>query len=398
MSSVKQPPDIYDKVARVMSNWPIRTPMSKELRKILQALFSPEEAEILLTFSGPYVDQLTSLQVAKKKKKTVEEIQPLLDSMVRRQRLFSIERDGKRTYSLFPMIPGLFEFYFANHERAIAEEPATTETFVKEFEKYYTKGFVAEMGSSTAPMMRVLVDQKIIDDTIQRGKGKTANVDVNQQVSVSQDILPFEQVKLLLEKSRSVSVMDCACRTHMKIHNGGVPVNNYPINVCMMFNTWADYSVQQKFGKSLTKEEALTTLQNAAKAGLVHTTQNFTDKLTFICNCDRDCCVLLRGLTQFRNPNAFAKSNFLPEYDKSKCIFCERCVELCPMRVVRHHFGHAVDKSDESVQINKEACIGCGVCAFNCKGGALTMVKSFTTVPAKDLLQAGQSFVEGRLH
>ena len=391
-------PDVYDKIAEKMSNWPVRSPMSKELRKILEKLYSLEEAEILLVFGGPYLDQFSAKKIAKKLKRPIEEIQPILDKMARSQRIFSVERNGKRTYSMFPMLPGLFEFYFANHKRAKKEEKDTYDLFAEEFEKYYNKGFVSEVGSSRNPFMRVFVDQKVVDKTVETGKGKV--LDVNEQVTdaVKNDILPFEQAKNFINKARKVGVMDCACRTHMKSLNDEKPVNDYPINVCMMFNTWADYAEEQGFGKVVTKDEALDILTKAAKAGLVHTTQNMTEKSTFICNCDRDCCVMLKGISKFRNPNMVANSNFLPEYIKENCIFCEKCVDLCPMRAIHHHFGHEKDKSDQKIMINLDLCIGCGVCAFNCPKDALAMVKKFTKMPPTNTMAAAQDFIEGRIH
>ncbi|MFW9881054.1 MAG: hypothetical protein ACFFG0_48950 [Candidatus Thorarchaeota archaeon] len=95
---------------------------SEEIERILKALYSPEESEILLLFTGPYMDRLITATIAEKLKRPNEEIKPLLEEMARTQRLFSAKGEDKTTYSLFPLLPGLFELYFANHERAIAEE------------------------------------------------------------------------------------------------------------------------------------------------------------------------------------------------------------------------------------------------------------------------------------
>ena len=368
---------------------------SKEIEKILKALYSPEESEILLLFSRPYMDRLTAEIIGGKLKRPIEEIEPILEEMARTQRLFSAKREGETTYSLFPLLPGLFELYFANHERALVEEEEVLKIFTEEYEKYYNKGLVSSKArSSTYPMMRVFVDQKVIEDIIDRGKGKI--VDVNQEVEmVKNDILPFEQAKIYIEQAQRISVMDCACRIHMKLHNNGVPVNEYPINVCMNFNTWADYDIEQGFGRELTKEEALETLTTAAKAGLVHTTQNITEKSTFICNCDRDCCVMLRGIRQFSNPNTVASSNFLPQYEIENCVFCKKCTELCPMYIIE-----LVDEDNENkrIEINTNRCIGCGVCAFNCKSEAITMVKKFTKIPAENMREAMIRNIKGRIN
>ena len=367
---------------------------SEEIEKILKALYSPEEAEILLLFSGPYMDRLTPAKIAEGVNRPIEEIEPILDEMARTQRLFSAKREDGTTYSLFPLLPGLFELYFANHERALAEEKEVLKIFTEEYEKYFNKGLISTNFDSTYPMMRVFVDQGVVDDTVNRGMGTL--VDVNQEVEmVKNDILPFEQAKKYIEQARRISVMDCACRIHMKLHNEGVPVNEYPINVCMNFNTWADYDIDQGFGRELTKEEALDTLTAAAKAGLVHTTQNITDKSTFICNCDRDCCVMLRGIRQFNNPNTVASSNFLPEYEIEDCAFCEKCVELCPMYTIE-----LIDEESENkrIEINTDRCIGCGVCAFNCPNEAITMVKKFAKIPAENMREAAIRNIKGRIN
>lgn len=377
----------YELIAKKMG-----TPWTKEMEKILTTLFTSEEADILLVFNGPYLDRFTAKKIAKKLKRPIEEVEPILREMSRTQRLFSASKGGETTYSMFPLIPGLFELYFSNHERASAEEADVLKVFAEEYEKYYDQGHVTNAVSSSYPFMRVFLDQEVVNETVNRGKGELVNV--NEEVEVVKNkILPFEQVKTLVEKSRRVSVMDCACRTHMKIHNDGVPVNDYPVNVCMNFNTFADYCIEYGFGRELSKEEALKTLTGAAEAGLVHTTQNITEKMSFICNCDRDCCIMLRGIRQFDDPNIVATSNFLPEYDRDNCIFCLKCTEICPMEIIE-----LINEGseDQRILINTDRCIGCGVCAFNCPEEALSMVKKFEKVPVENMMLAMTKTIEGR--
>jgi len=378
---------MYEQIAKKMGS-----PWSEEMEKILKTLYSSEEAEILLVFNGAYMDRFTAQKIAKKLNRSVDEIQPILKEMSRTQRLFSATRNDITTYSMFPLVPGLFELYFANHKRALEEEEDVLKLFAEEYEKYYDQGYVVNSMTSSYPFMRVFVDQEVINDTVSREKGVLLTV--NEEVDVIKNkILPFEQVKTLVEKSHRVSVMDCACRTHMKIHNDGVPVNNYPVNVCMNFNTFADYCIEQGFGRELTKDEALKTLTGAAEAGLVHTTQNITEKTSFICNCDRDCCIMLRGIRQFDNPGMVATSNFLPEYTKENCIFCLNCIEICPMEIIELVDE---DSEDQRISINTDSCIGCGVCAYNCPEGALSMVKKYDRIPVESMMEAMMKTIEGR--
>lgn len=377
----------YERIAKKMG-----TPWSEEMERILTTLYTPEEAEILLVFNGPYMDRFTAHKIAKKLKRPIDEIQPKLKELSRTQRLFSAIKNEETTYSMFPLIPGLFELYFSNHKRALEEEEDVAKLFVEEYEKYYDQGYVVNSMSSSYPFMRVFVDQEVINDTVNREKGSLLSV--NEEVKVLKNkILPFEAIKTLVEKSHRISVMDCACRTHMKIHNDGVPVNDYPMNVCMNFNTFADYCIDHGFGRELTKEEALKTLTAAAEAGLVHTTQNITEKISFICNCDRDCCIMLRGIRQFDNPGMVATSNFLPEYDRDNCIFCLKCTEICPMEIIE-----LADEGgeDQRISINTDRCIGCGVCAYNCPEEALSMVKKLEDVPVDSMMEAMMKTIEGR--
>lgn len=379
--------DKYKKIANKMG-----TPWSEEMERILKTLYASEEADILLAFNGPYLDRYTAKKVAKKLKRSVEEIDPLLKEMARTQRIFSATKDGKTTYSLFPLLPGLFELYFSNHKRALEEEEEVLKVFTEEYEKYYEKGHVVNSISSSYPFMRVFVDQEIIEQKIDNANDITVNI--NKEVKpIKNKILAFEQVKTLIDNSRRISVMDCACRTHMKIYNDGKPVNDYPINVCMSFNTFADYCIENSFGRELSKQEALKTLTSAAEAGLVHTTQNITEKVTFICNCDRDCCVMLRGLRQFNDPGMLATSNFLPKYDSQDCSFCLKCTDICPMQIIE-----LIDEDVEEphISINTDRCIGCGVCSFNCPTEAITMIKRFDKVPVGDMMTAMTKNISGR--
>jgi len=58
---------------------------------------------------------------------------------------------------------------------------------------------------------------------------------------------------------------------------------------------------------------------------------------------------------------------FRPVIDEDKCIKCLRCFLVCP--------DGAIDKSGENLEIDYNFCKGCGICAHECKVGAIRMVK-----------------------
>jgi pyruvate ferredoxin oxidoreductase delta subunit len=59
---------------------------------------------------------------------------------------------------------------------------------------------------------------------------------------------------------------------------------------------------------------------------------------------------------------------FKPVVDAEKCVGCLRCYLVCPDGVVAR-------TKDNKVEIEYDFCKGCGICAHECKVGAITMVK-----------------------
>lgn len=58
---------------------------------------------------------------------------------------------------------------------------------------------------------------------------------------------------------------------------------------------------------------------------------------------------------------------FRPVIDQEACVKCLQCFLVCP--------DGAVDKSGETLEIDYNYCKGCGVCASECRPGAIHMVK-----------------------
>jgi pyruvate ferredoxin oxidoreductase delta subunit len=58
---------------------------------------------------------------------------------------------------------------------------------------------------------------------------------------------------------------------------------------------------------------------------------------------------------------------FKPVINNDKCTKCLRCFLVCP--------DGAIDKSSNSMEIDYDFCKGCGVCATECKLGAIDMIK-----------------------
>jgi len=92
-------------------------------------------------------------------------------------------------------------------------------------------------------------------------------------------------------------------------------------------------------------------MRRAEKAGLVHETINIQDTSAFICNCCPCCCGFLKSVKELRNYGAIAKSNFAPKIDRNLCTLCEKCMEICPMEAIYHHWPHSDNLSDDMMVI-----------------------------------------------
>lgn len=61
---------------------------------------------------------------------------------------------------------------------------------------------------------------------------------------------------------------------------------------------------------------------------------------------------------------------FRPSFDREKCTGCLVCYLVCPDGVIRREEG--------KVAVDYDFCKGCGICAHECRAGAVTMVREET--------------------
>jgi Pyruvate/2-oxoacid:ferredoxin oxidoreductase delta subunit len=346
--------DVYERLREKMSLWPVRVSKNKEVMEMLRILFAEDEARFLIHFAGPYQDAETMEQIVERTGMPPERIETIVDRLVSRGLLFRFKskRDGNVHYSLMPMIPGIFEFYFSSG-RDSDEKRKVGELF----ERYYANGGGLETGASNYPLIRVMPAEKTIV--------------VDKEISSGHLILPFEEMSEFIRTSQKVAVMNCACRTKKRCE--------HPLETCLVFDRFADFMVDRGSARYLTFEEALQLLEEMEKSGLVHSTTNSQTRPHFICNCCTCACLILRGLTELHNPRAIAKSNFLPVRNDDQCKRCRKCVRICPLKANVYHAPH--DKEPERILFLEERCIGCGLCAYNCPNNAIKLVKIRNEAP-----------------
>ena len=178
----------------------------------------------------------------------------------------------------------------------------------------------------------------------------------------SQVVHPYEKVSEYIDKAEYIAISTCYCRHHGELL--GNPCDK-PKENCMSFGPNAQFAAERGYGRLVSKEEALRTLDEAEKAGLVHMSSNTSKYIDFICNCCICHCGIVQSFNQMTVPAMGAISGFRLKIDEAACTACEDCTEICPLS--------ALTVEGEVVRVDRKRCIGCGLCNTVCPAEALSM-------------------------
>jgi electron transport complex protein RnfB len=345
--------DVYERLRERLDMFPQGFPKTEsgvEL-EILQYLFAPNEAEIMLHLR-PFPEKVTD--IAERAGKDATELGETLYEMSKRGLILRYTApDDELYYFLIPWVIGIWEFQLNN----------LTEESIKLYEKYFEEGMVPAQRDKKVKEFRVIpVEKEIEGDT---------------------EIQPYERVSQIIESHTRFAVADCICRKEARMLGKGC---DKLLETCISIGASADFYIENGLGREISKEEAKEILLKAEEDGLIHCSTNSAGNKAFICNCCGCCCKYLALVTKYGNPNAIARSNYYAVKDQETCTSCGTCVERCQVSAIRSENEHTV--------IEKDRCIGCGLCASSCPTGSITMVQKLPgeTSPifssGKEMLQA----------
>ena len=173
-------------------------------------------------------------------------------------------------------------------------------------------------------------------------------------------VLAFEDVREIIDNARTIAVTKCTCR--LTAHKC-----DKPLETCLQINRAADYSISRGTGRELTKEEALDIVRQSEEAGLIHVVMNKQAVDHFICNCCSCCCQTMPILIE-HNISVIEPSRFAAQVDPDLCSSCETCVDRC-------FFGAITVEGEEPATVDREKCLGCGVCQVTCPEEAISLVE-----------------------
>ena len=326
--------DVYNRLATKLDQLPNGYPATEsgvEL-KILQKIFTPEEAEMALKIR-PIPEPAEA--IAERLGKPIDEMQGILDDMVHKGQIGSANMKGQQVYMLVPFIVGIFEFQLNRLDKELAD-----------LVEQYAPFLMTTVGKFPPAVMRV--------------------VPINAQIEAQHEVHRYEDLKKTIEGSQSFQVMECICRKERALQ--GHPCKKHSTEVCMSFAKHEGAFDKYHMGRIISKDEALRVLDLSEEEGLVHCTYNVQSGQMFVCNCCSCCCGILRGIKHFNAPHLMAKSNFVAFIDQDTCAACGTCAdERCPMS--------AIVEEDGSYRVQTERCIGCGVCTNTCPTSAIALIR-----------------------
>ena len=131
----------------------------------------------------------------------------------------------------------------------------------------------------------------------------------------------------------------------------------------MKFNEMARYVIDHGLAREISKDEARDVIRQSADAGLVHFVDNAEGDVKHNCNCCGCACWNVGTLKRRKTPrDALMATYFMRETDEDECVGCGKCVEICPVAVLK--------LQEDLPEVDEQWCIGCGVCATECPTGA----------------------------
>jgi Pyruvate/2-oxoacid:ferredoxin oxidoreductase delta subunit len=327
-----------------------------EFYALVEELFTPEEAEVYNAIPKGYHPAET---IAGALGKEAAEVTRILEGMADKG-LCTAGSLGEATFYGAPtFVPGIFEFQFMRGTKTERDKKIAR----------LIRAYKAAVDAGQGPVRLTYPVTRVIP--------------VNEKIQADSTIHTYDQMATYIGKSHPLSVSTCFCRHEAKLIDEKDDCGN-PDEVCMQFGMGAQFVIDRKMGRQISKEEALAILKKSEEAGLVHASINRQD-IDFVCNCCPCHSIILKTALAQTKPGVILNSGFQPEHSSDRCTACGICVDRCPTDAIA--MGDA-----EEWKVNLDRCIGCGVCATGCPSEAIALVARAGAVPPpldqKALLEA----------
>jgi len=346
-------------------------PGSTRFAKILEAMMTSEEAQLLLDIPT----RMTTEEIAKKLNVDEKSLQVKLDNMEKRQIIRKINNGYVAPANIVAFHHGAIGWLQEDLKAKVY--PLWGDFFYAEWRDILVDGFIRRKESGAPGAHRVVPAHKALL--------ASPNIQPEQ-------ILWYEDMEQILRRSERTVFMMCGCRGLWRQCDN-------PIEVCLkvQYPTSVERrplrpSAFMKPPKDVTFEEALAIIDDCEERGLVHIPLN-TSHGDLFCNCCDDCCMVINPLLhRGKVHEILSPSRYRATVNQELCGGCQTCVDRCKFDAIEMQQVPGSKKLKSS--INSEHCMGCGVCVITCPQKALTMElvrppEHIPTVTTLELLQRG---------
>lgn len=321
----------YRALARLLDSLPQGYPATEsgvEL-EILQKLFSSEEARVALALN---LKAETPELVAGKAGLEERIVRASLKSMVKKGLIEFEKAQGGIGYKLMPFVVGFYERQVGRMD----------EEFAELFERFYLEGLARAM-------------------TIKPSAHRV--IAVEKAIPVGIEVMPYERASACIDAAKSWGLLNCICRLQARLVGKAC---SHSLESCLALSPRENAFAQATSIRALTREEALQVLRDTEAEGLVHTTANAQEGISYICNCCSCACGFLRAAKELGVADPLARSHFLCACDQGTCTGCGNCTEAC-------QFGALFLDGEGRCVVDAAKCFGCGLCVSACPAGALAL-------------------------
>ncbi len=343
--------DIYRRLGDKVDQLTLRAPWNRAFHEILKELYTPREADILV--SMPY--GLSSLsRIATVLKENAVSLRKDLKRLCTKGLVADVWINDEYHYIPSPLAIGLFEF-----------------TMMRTGENLNFKGW------SRLFHEYLMGDSSVYDANFGSGMKMSLMRTVPHETAIKEsphvEVLDYEKAAAIIDRSGTFGVGICSCR-HEKFHIEQKHCDT-PLETCMSFGWAADYLIRHGMAKKADKQKALETLEISKEYGLVLNADNVQQKVTYLCQCCGCCCNVLLGYNCHGYENVVVTSSFIAEVENQNCIGCGKCAKACPINAIDMEPVHGEGERRKQAIIDASVCIGCGVCSLKCKNRSLELVK-----------------------
>jgi len=348
-------------------------PIAPPLVRMMNLVASDDELDYLLKMGTGLYDYDTAVRAGEQ---PAEQFEAFFDKMKRKGLVHvEVESDGKEKYRINAIAVGWYEamMHYLVGKPEEKEFSQKWHAFFKYFKQFNFFPLRNAQDLFLRNYLKPTQDTVLLDPAV-KSSNKRKTIPINTSVSHTSQVYPDFRVDELVEtfgEQDAIYAFPCVCRHGQAVLGGGCDFE-MPKDSCVVFGATASQWASYGYGRKVTKEEALEIFKEVREKGAVHSVIHEKDDenlpVAAICNCCWDCCSILKPYNMGASALMYNAAYVAQIRTDANCKDCGTCAKFCPTTAMGMQAGQAT--------LNKDRCIGCGQCAFQCRQNNIEMVPS----------------------